>query len=157
MRLSEIQKEIHANAVRHGWWACKMCEGSGEIDHLVANITTLHSGSTPCPQCNGSKMHRDSTESIVLIHAELSEAVEALRLPGDLDQACDKCNGIEDVCTKCNGSGKALGGSRYAEELADAVIRILDEAEFRGINLESVIREKHAYNITRAYKHGKRF
>lgn len=39
-------------------------------------------------------------------------------------------------------------------ELADAVIRILDFCEWAGIDLYAVIQKKHAYNLTRAYRHG---
>lgn len=39
-------------------------------------------------------------------------------------------------------------------ELADCVIRILDLAEFLGLNMEDLVLEKHAYNKTRSFKHG---
>lgn len=40
-------------------------------------------------------------------------------------------------------------------ELADIVIRVLDVAEYYGINLGDVILEKMAYNNTRPYLHGR--
>ncbi|MBR3996408.1 MAG: hypothetical protein IKI97_14170, partial [Clostridia bacterium] len=42
-------------------------------------------------------------------------------------------------------------------ELADAVIRCFDMADYYGIDLEAAIMEKHAFNLTRPYKHGKEF
>ena len=51
------------------------------------------------------------------------------------------------------GSGK----SAVAVELADAVIRIADLCGYLGIDLDTVISEKMAYNETRPFKHGKRF
>jgi NTP pyrophosphatase (non-canonical NTP hydrolase) len=45
----------------------------------------------------------------------------------------------------------------FAEELADAMIRIGDLAHKMGINLEAAIAAKQAYNETRPYMHGKRF
>ena len=39
-------------------------------------------------------------------------------------------------------------------ELADVVIRIMDLAEYYGIDLEKVIAEKHTFNKTRPFKHG---
>ena len=41
--------------------------------------------------------------------------------------------------------------------LADAVIRIADLCGYLGIDLDTVISEKMAYNETRPFKHGKRF
>lgn len=39
-------------------------------------------------------------------------------------------------------------------ELADVVIRIFDYCEFVGIDLQAIMEVKHAYNLTRAYRHG---
>ena len=39
-------------------------------------------------------------------------------------------------------------------ELADIVIRVLDLAEYYGIDMGEAIAQKHAYNLTRPYKHG---
>lgn len=45
----------------------------------------------------------------------------------------------------------------FAEELADAIIRIADLAHKLGINLEAAIAAKQAYNETRPHLHAKRF
>ena len=42
-------------------------------------------------------------------------------------------------------------------ELADVVIRCFDMADYYGIDLEEAILEKHEFNKTRPYKHGKKF
>lgn len=73
-------------------------------------------------------------EKIALIHSELSEALEADR--NDIPR----------------GQKGWIG-----EELADTVIRILDLAEFLGIELENVINNKHEVNVNRPFKHGKRY
>lgn len=71
-------------------------------------------------------------ECVALIHTELSEAVEAYR------------------------DGKMEPGERgwFGEELADAVLRILDLAAALGIDLEDEIVRKMAYNWTRPRRHG---
>ncbi len=48
-------------------------------------------------------------------------------------------------------SGKPEG---EAIELADAIIRILDYAQFNGIDIEEAIRIKHEYNKSRPFRHG---
>ena len=70
---------------------------------------------------------REFGTMIALIHSELSEALEADRT-GDFDGVC--------------------------EELADAVIRILDTAEGLGIPLSYHIREKMGFNRLRERLHG---
>jgi NTP pyrophosphatase (non-canonical NTP hydrolase) len=48
--------------------------------------------------------------------------------------------------------------SAVAEELADAVIRLLHLAHHAGIaNIGHVVLAKHTYNAGRPYRHGKRF
>lgn len=77
-------------------------------------------------------------EKLLLIHSEISEAAEAIR-SGDPE------------------SVKIPGHSQYAEELADAVIRIFDLAIQRRIPLSSAISAKMKYNAGRPHKHGKKF
>jgi len=45
----------------------------------------------------------------------------------------------------------------FPSEIADAVIRLFGLAYELDIDLEAIMREKIAYNATRAYRHGKQF
>ena len=74
-------------------------------------------------------------EVLMLVVTEVAEAMEAFRAGN-------------------SESEKIPGHSKMAEELADVVIRILDYAEGAGIDLESALRAKMAYNVTRPYRHG---
>lgn len=71
---------------------------------------------------------RDHPTALALIHAEVSEALEADR----------RKEGIE----------------RYTEELADICIRTFDHAGELGLDLEKAILEKMEKNKHRSYKHG---
>lgn len=74
---------------------------------------------------------RTVPELLCLVHSEISEALEAVRLdikPGD--KGC-------------------LG-----EELADAVIRIFDMSVALGIDIIDEINKKHEQNTTRPFRHG---
>lgn len=51
-------------------------------------------------------------------------------------------------------SGKPEG---FGIELADAIIRILDIAEYAGLDMGALMAEKHLFNVTRPHKHGRAF
>lgn len=75
-------------------------------------------------------------EKLCLIHSEVSEALEAYRIGGDLQD------------------WEGVKPDGFAIELADAVIRIADLCGHLGIDLGRAITEKVGYNATRPYRHG---
>lgn len=118
MDLKELQKEIHAVALEHGWWE------------------------TP----------RTFGDVIALCHSELSEAIEEFRGYDEMQQSDEFEDGINIfnfIPVSPKGKPEGIG-----VELADCIIRILDAAEFYGIDMEKIIKIKHEYNKTRPYRHG---
>jgi NTP pyrophosphatase (non-canonical NTP hydrolase) len=83
---------------------------------------------------------RNVGETLALIHSEVSEILEAVR-SGGFEEPSEKVPEITEV----------------AEECADVVIRILDFCYAKDIDLGRAIFEKHKYNTTRPYRHGKAF
>lgn len=78
---------------------------------------------------------REAT-AIGLIHTEVSELMEAHR------------------AVIVDREEHELG---MAEEMADVIIRVCDVAGHFGIDLDTAVAEKMAYNATRPAKHGKRY
>ena len=84
-----------------------------------------------CVKClKRTDKNRNDGEAIALMHSELSEVLEALR-DGDY--------------------------SHVGEELADLLIRVMDYAEGKNIDLEKEIVKKMKKNKKRPYRHGRQF
>ena len=81
---------------------------------------------------------RSIPEQVVLMHSELSEAVEELRKTDPRSFYV-----IEN--------GKPEG---WGVELADCVIRIMDTCQYYGVDLQGLIELKMRYNETRPHRHG---
>jgi NTP pyrophosphatase (non-canonical NTP hydrolase) len=106
---------------------------------------------------------------LMLIVSEVAEAQDELRkghaanhtyypkrpLPGSLvaEVGMEKARELVDA----DPVGHLQKPEGCPSELADVVIRVLDFCYTEGIDLETIIEEKLAYNATRGYKHGKKF
>jgi len=96
---------------------------------------------------------RNIPTRLMLVVSEISEAMEADRSGKRMVKYIDVVNGwhfVNDFIPYFENHCK----DTFEDELADAVIRILDLAESEGINLEAHIIAKIRYNKTREIKHG---
>lgn len=83
-----------------------------------------------------------------LLHEEVSELFSAVRTD-QWDKPCDKADKMI-----------ALGIPPLTcaeEELADIIIRVLDQCRRLRLDPERIVLAKHRYNTTRPHKHGKKF
>ncbi len=96
-------------------------------------------------------------EKLMLIVSEVSEAMEADRKEDYYSDANFKINDeqlTEEEWVKWFENNVK---NSFQDEMADAVIRIFDLCESKGIDIEWHIKKKMRYNSTRPHMHGKKY
>lgn len=102
---------------------------------------------------------RNIGEMLCLIHSEVSEALEAERTGSyaDIGYYENKCAEFPDNELRNKTLFETQIKNTFEDELADIMIRVMDLAAFKGIDLEKHIKLKMQYNSQREKYHGKKF
>lgn len=95
-------------------------------------------------------------EMLALIHSEVSEALEADRRK-DIAPITIKSTLFELSDSDFKSCFRKDVKNSFEDELADIMIRVMDLAAFKSIDLEAHIKAKVRYNSLREYKHGKNY
>lgn len=102
---------------------------------------------------------RNIGEMLCLIHSEVSEAMEADRKDKYADTYnVAPLNGIMGLPFEGFKSWfEKYHKDTFEDELADIIIRVLDLAAYKGIDIESHVKAKILYNSHRKSMHGKKY
>lgn len=130
MSMNDLAKEIHQNAVEHGWW---------DEPRSFGDIVSL------CHSELSEALEEYRAGRPMVWHACLAadEKIHCLK-GGCGDWTAGACE-LDSIDEKPEG---------IATEMADCIIRILDWVGKEGLDMDAIIREKMEYNRTRPYRHG---
>lgn len=96
---------------------------------------------------------RNIGEMLCLIHSEVSEALECDRKKKSISHDPEYVAGLDG--DRFKDSFERFIKDTFEDELADIMIRVMDLAEHKGVDLEKHILLKMRYNSMRPHKHGK--
>lgn len=130
MNINELAKEVHENAVAHGWW---------EKPPTLPEALCLIHGEL-------SEALQEYREGNPLVYGTCALAAEDCKFSGVCDRVGrpGEADGIDGPC-------KPEG---IAVELADVILRTLDLMAALGVDVDAVVMAKHKYNLGREYRHG---
>lgn len=130
--VNEYQVYVHAWAKAKGFWQHRI-PFAGASEELVVHRL--------CPLDH----YLVRSTKLMLMVSELGEALESVRMP----------SALSDKILAVGSNGEAF--TVEEEELADAMIRIMDYAGAYGLRLGEAIIAKMAVNEGRPFRHGKAF
>jgi NTP pyrophosphatase (non-canonical NTP hydrolase) len=145
MELNTIAWAANQNSEAHGFWDDEPVDSDfpnreeyeQALGHYLGNKLMLIVGEV-------SEAHED------LRAGRMEMTITPVEVPGTV--VVNGAAAIEEWRKAHPGKPEGL-----PSELADIIIRVGDLAHRLGIDLDSVVELKHAYNVTRPFKHGKAF
>ena len=130
MNINQLAKEVHENAVAHGWWE--------KPPTLPEALCLIHA--------ELSEALEEYREGNPLIYGTCALAAEDCKFSGVCDRVGRPGEG-EGIDGPCKPEGIAV-------ELADVILRTLDLMAALGVDVDAVVMAKHKYNLGREYRHG---
>lgn len=130
MNINQLAKEVHENAVKHGFWE--------KPPSLPEALCLIHS--------ELSEALGEFRKGKPLVYGTCAFAAEECQYSG----VCDRV-GHPEGDGKMDGPCKPEG---VAVELADVLLRTLDLMAALGVDVDAVVMAKHRYNLGREYMHG---
>lgn len=128
--MNELAKKIHENAIEHGFY-----DNKREIGTLLMLCVSELAEALEADR----KDHRATLDSF--LEKQKSRNTDS-KTPEELSFQADFEIYVKDT---------------FEDEIADAVIRLLDLCAYMNIDIEEHIRLKMKYNQIREYKHGKNY
>lgn len=128
MNLTEFAKEVHQNAIDHGWWEKEV--SFGEVIALC---------------------HSELSEALQEYRDGMPMEYKKCTFDGNI---CEKDNCTAYETGSCDGELTFDKPEGIAVELADCLLRIFDYCGKADSDIERILLEKHEYNKSRPYRHG---
>lgn len=123
MNINQLAKEVHDNAVAHGWW--------DKPPGLPEPLCLIHA--------ELSATLREYQDGAPLIYGTCALAAEDCKFSGVCDRVGRPGEG-EGIDGPCKPEGIAV-------ELADVILRTLDLMAALGVDVDAVVMAKHKYNL----------
>lgn len=148
-RDARIASDINTLADRIGKWSAdkgfrNAILEAADLEQLASNIEA--DGPYQSDQ-NMAKARR--LREIAASHRTLHDSCKLQLMGDELTEAHE--------VLRDHGADEVVAQSNYGEELADAVIRILEHAQMKGVNIGAEIMNKVRKNDNRPYLHGRNF
>ena len=135
--INEVAKQIHENAVEHGWW-----DEERSFPEIVALCHSELSEALEEYRSGRPNLYFPCNAGGLCVDGRPDENV-----------ACgSRIYNPDDPEAPCSARSKKPEG--IAVEMADCIIRILDWCGKEGIDIDRIISMKHEYNKSRPYRHG---